>query len=198
MYDYIKGVLAEKKSDCAIIENNGIGYKIFCPLSTLSAMGESGAEVKVFTYFYVREDAMNLFGFLTKEEHFMFEILLSVSGVGPKASLSLVSSLSPSKFSLAIVTNDAKSLTKAQGIGLKTAQRIILELKDKIKKESLHSTVDSSFEEISTNNGKVEEAVSALIVLGYSYQEASKAVSKVYSEEKGLEEIIRDSLKKLF
>jgi Holliday junction DNA helicase RuvA len=198
MYEYIKGTLIEKRSDYAVIENNGIGYKLICPLSTLSSIGESGSEVKVFTYHYVREDAINLYGFLTKEEHFMFDILLSVSGVGPKASISLVSNISPSKFSLSIVTNDAKNLTKAQGIGLKTAQRIILELKDKIKKESLHVTESTNFEQHTSSGGNLEEAISALIVLGYNYQEASKAVNKVFSEDKGLEELVRDSLKALF
>ena len=197
MYEYIKGLVTEKKNDYIVIENNGIGFKLFCPLSTISSLQENIKDTKVYTHLYVREDNMSLFGFATTEEKFMFELLLTVSGVGPKASISMVSSISPSKFSLCVITGDAKTLTKAQGIGLKTAQRIILELKDKLKKENISEDMilDSQDEVGGSMKGNKEEAVGALLVLGYTYQEALKAVIKAYSDDKSLEDIVKDALK---
>jgi len=137
LFAYIRGRLEYKNNDFLIVESNGVGYRIFTSLSTISGIGEIGQEVKVYTYLYVREDVISLYGFLTQEELNVFELLISVSGVGPKAAVSVLSAISPSRFSLAVITDDVKTLTKAQGIGKKIAQRIILELKDKIKKEQL-------------------------------------------------------------
>lgn len=199
MYAYIKGILAAKESESIIVEAGGIGYSIAAPLSTIEALGQTGQEVKVHTYLYVREDAMNLYGFATNEELGMFKLLLTVSGVGPKAALSLLSAISPSKFSLAVITNDPKTLTRAQGIGTKIAQRIILELKDKISKEQVEQSKDNGFlEEINTTGrSRLSEAVSALMVLGYSAVEANKAIAAVYSDDLDLETIIRNALKGL-
>ncbi|MDP4094834.1 MAG: Holliday junction branch migration protein RuvA [Bacillota bacterium] len=198
MFSYIKGELAQKHGDYVVIDNNGIGYKIFVPITTVESIGSVGEKTILHTYFHVREDAMSLYGFKTQEELGMFELLITVSGVGPKAALSLVSSISASKFGLAVITDDAKTLTKAQGIGNKMAQRIILELKDKIKKEQLSDMGGKlDISETPRENSRVSEAISALMVLGYTPLEASRAVSSVYSEELDLETIIKSALKGL-
>jgi Holliday junction DNA helicase RuvA len=199
MYAYIKGKLEVRGGDYVVIEAGGIGYKVFTSLSTLEAAGQTGHELKVFTHLYVREDIMSLYGFATQEELGMFELLLTVSGVGPKAALALLSAVSPSKFGLAVITDDTKTLTRAQGIGAKMAQRIILELKDKIKKEQLALNTVAGFEKAAITGGgsRLSEAVSALMVLGYTPLEANRAVAAVYSDDLDLETIIRNSLKGL-
>lgn len=199
MFAYIKGTLEDKASGSIIVEAGGIGYRIFTALSTINSVGQIGAQVKIHTHYYVREDLAVLYGFHTVEELGMFEMLISVSGVGPKAAISLISTLSPSKFALAVVSQDIKALTKAQGVGAKVAQRIILELKDKISKEQL---TDNAFG-CNTIDGQIEgdcaltEAVSALMVLGYNSFEASKSVNNVYTEGMGVEDIIMKALKSL-
>ncbi|MFZ5989995.1 MAG: Holliday junction branch migration protein RuvA [Bacillota bacterium] len=199
MYAYIRGKLEYKHNEYVVIEANGVGYKISTALSTIGNIGSIGEEVKVYTHLYVREDIMSLYGFSTQEELGMFELLISVSGVGPKAAISILSSTSPSKFSLAVITDDIKTLTKAQGIGNKMAQRIILELKDKINKEQLTPDFNDKLEKASLDkdSSRVSEAISALMVLGYTSAEASKAVSAVYSEDMDLETIIKNALKGL-
>jgi Holliday junction DNA helicase RuvA len=200
MFAYLHGVLARKTTDSFILDVNGVGYKVFMPASAISACQTIGNEMKVYTHFYVREDTQALYGFLTEEELKMFEQLLTVSGVGPKAALALVSNIHPSKFGLAVLTDDADSFTKAPGIGKKTAQRIILELKDKMKKEHLDmSELKNNLVCIpSQNDNKLSEAISALVMLGYSSQEASRAISVVYDEEKPIEQIIKEALKQMF
>jgi Holliday junction DNA helicase RuvA len=199
MYAYIKGTLEARGGDFIIIEAGGIGYRLFTSLSTLEAIGQTGQEAKVYTHLYVREDVMSLYGFSSQEELGMFELLLTVSGVGPKAAIALLSAVSPSKFGLAVITDDAKTLTRAQGIGAKMAQRIILELKDKIKKEQLALNSGSNLERAAApgEGSRVSEAVSALMVLGYTSLEASRAVASVYSDDTDLETIIRNALKGL-
>lgn len=199
MFAYIKGRLAYKYNDYLIIEANGIGYRVFTALSTVESIGPVGDEVKVYTYLYVREDNISLYGFRTEEELGMFELLIGVSGVGPKAALSVLSSMTPSRFSLAVITDDIKALTKVQGIGNKTAQRIILELKDKINKEQLvlGEGFEPDKEDIGKEGSRVSEAISALMILGYTSMEARKAVMSVYSEDMDLEEIIKNALKGL-
>jgi len=199
MIAYIKGSLEVKANEFVIIEANGIGYKVFVPFSTMQNLGKEGINVKLFTYLYIREDVMNLFGFLTQDELGMFELLISVSGVGPKAALSIISSLSPSAFALAVITDDAKKLTKAQGVGAKTAQRIILELKDKIKNEQLsYSSGRNIDQERTEENGSVaSEAISALMVLGYSQAEAAKAVADVCDDNMDVEAVVKNALKKM-
>jgi Holliday junction DNA helicase RuvA len=196
---YIKGKLEYRHNDYIVVEAGGIGYKILTAMSTIENSGSAGDEIKVYTHLYVREDIMSLYGFLTKEELGMFELLIGVTGVGPKVAVSVISSLAPSKFSLAVITDDVKSLTKAQGIGNKTAQRIILELKDKINKEQLVSVGKVRAEELSVDreSSRISEAVSALMVLGYTPLEANKAVSSVFSEDMDLEAIIKNALKGL-
>lgn len=199
MFAYIKGKLTYKHNEYIVVEANGIGYKIYTALSTIEAVGPVGGEATVHTHLYVREDIMNLYGFATTEELGMFELLISVSGVGPKAAISVISSVSPSKFGLAVITDDTKTLTRAQGIGSKMAQRIILELKDKIKKEQLGAIAGGKEEKAvaGRENSRVSEAISALMVLGYTPLEASKAVSAVYSDDLDLEAVIKMALKGL-
>ena len=200
MFAYIKGILEYKHNDYVVVEAGGIGYKIYTALSTIDRCGAVGSPVKLYTYLHVREDAMILFGFLSQEELGMFELLISVSGVGPKAAISLISTIAPPVFGLAVITDDAKTLSKAQGVGLKTAQRIILELKDKIKKDQL--TYDTGASDRmgmadSPAESQFSEAISALMVLGYTPLEAKKAVSAVYTEDMDVEQIIKSALKVL-
>ncbi len=199
LYAYIKGTLEFKHNDYIIIEANGVGYKIFTAFSTLEKLVNLGDVAKIYTHLHVREDAMILYGFFTQDELSMFELLISVSGVGPKAAISIISSVSTSKFGLAVITDDINTLTKAQGIGKKIAQRIILELKDKMKKEQLADINKEVLEsnETSNNSTRISEAVSALVVLGYTPFEANKAVSAIYSDEMDLETIIKNALKNL-
>ncbi|MGI6621778.1 MAG: Holliday junction branch migration protein RuvA [Clostridiaceae bacterium] len=200
MFAYLHGILARKTTDSLIIDVNGIGYKVFVPGSAIPACPAVGDEIKVFTHFYVREDTQALYGFLTEEELKMFEQLLTVSGVGPKASLALVSNVHPSEFVLSVLTDDTDSFIKAPGIGKKTAQRIILELKDKLKKEHLDmSELKNNLSGIpSKNESKLSEAISALVMLGYSTQEASRAISAIYDDEKSIEQIVKEALKQMF
>ena len=192
MFYYIKGTLEETGKDYIIIENNGIGFKVYVSSDTLGRLGSLKQSIKVYTYFHVREDAMTLYGFLTREELDMFELLISVSGVGPKAGLAVLSHLSPSKLGLSIIGGDIKSLTTVPGIGSKTAHRIILELKDKIDKDSL-SDADYGFNDMPETSSK--DAVNALVALGYSISEAGSAVAKVSGDMTGTEEIIKAALK---
>jgi Holliday junction DNA helicase RuvA len=205
MYAYIHGRLDTKKSDGVIVEAGGVGYQIFTPPSVISRLPAANSDVKLYTHFIVREDAHLLFGFLSKDELGMFETLLTVSGVGPKAALSLVSALQPSQFGLAVLTEDYKLLTRAQGVGAKLAQKIIFELRDKMRKEISASgdgrgipvySMGAAGAEL-TDHGKFGEAVEALIVLGYSGVEANGAVSAVFKDESSLEAIIRAALSML-
>ncbi|NLC69120.1 MAG: Holliday junction branch migration protein RuvA [Clostridiaceae bacterium] len=200
MLAYIKGRIEYKQVDYMIIENGGIGYKVFTSLNTIQSSGAVGDEIKVYTYLYVREDNISLYGFSTPDELKMFELLISVTGIGPKAALSLMSYMSPSNFILSVIMEDVKAMTKAPGIGKKTAQRIILELKDKLKKEQgelAELTHGKDTPEIGKESGKAQEAIAALVVLGFTPLEAARAVSRVYSEEASIETLIKDSLKEL-
>lgn len=199
MFAYIRGKLEYKHNEYIVVEANGVGYKIYTSLSTIQNVGLAGAEVKIYTHLYVREDIMCLYGFVTEEELAMFELLLGVSGVGPKAAVSVISSMSASKFGLSVITNDVKSLTKAPGIGNKMAQRIILELKDKISKMDIGASLKEGNEAsvIEKDSSRASEAISALIVLGYTAAEASKAVASVYSDDMELEDVIKNALKGL-
>lgn len=189
MYAFIRGKYITKGDNYAVIDNNGIGYKLYTSQPTLEHLENSQNEVTLYTHLNVREDALDLYGFFSAEERAMFLNLLSVSGVGPKAALSILSVASPEKFALAVMTNDIKTITKASGVGPKLAQRVILELKDKLKCEDIQNSNDES------SDDELSEAVSALIVLGYSAQEASKAVS--VAKGTTVEEIVKNALKNL-
>lgn len=194
MYYYIKGKLVLKDINFAVIDAGGVGYMIYTSMKSLSELGDTGSAVTMYTYLNVREDAQDLFGFTTIEEKNMFLHLLSVSGVGPKAALSILSVVTPAQFAVAVVTNDVKTITKASGVGPKLAQRVILELKDKMKNEDLELT-DSEAEDISASDSK-SEAISALVVLGYSVNDAKAAVKNI-DGSLSVEEIIKKALASL-
>lgn len=199
MFEYIKGRYKGINKDYIIVENNGIGYKVFTSGATMSAMPKIDEEVKLYLEQIVRQDFMGLYGFDTKEELEMFKLLISINGVGSKAALSLLSISRINNLRYAIMMGDDKHLCKAPGIGKKTAGRIILELKDKIKKEEISGNNESSsdFMDIASNSAmNIAEALSALLALGYSEKEAEAALSKVDKTE-SIENIIKNCLKVL-
>jgi Holliday junction DNA helicase RuvA len=202
MYAYIRGEIISKKEEFLVVENAGIGYKIFCHPPMQDRFGKTGDKTQVYTYLYVREDTFALYGFPTQEEHDMFILLLQVSGIGPKVALAIVAQVSPSEFALSVITGDVKRLTQVKGVGKKGAERLILELKDKLKGFAFAATdneggVDDLI--MTTNSGsvRVNEAMSAMIVLGYSPVDARKAVMSVFSDDLSVEEVIRKALKAL-
>lgn len=200
MLAYIKGSLEIKTKEYIVVEANGIGYKIFMPASTISKLGNTGEKVQVYTFMRVREDDVSLYGFLTNEELRMFELLLSVSGIGAKGALTILSNITPSQFALAVIANDVGILKKLPGIGPKTAGRVILELKDKLKKEQEIAVIEGEEEPSILNTmleEKAQEAISALQVLGYSRKEITKALEKIDFTSLSVEEIIRKGLKNL-
>ena len=199
MISYIKGILSDKATDHAVVDCGGVGFKIYTSYNSLmDTKCIKGSEVTFGTHMYIKEGIMDLYGFITSEELELFELLISVTGVGAKGALAVLSSMSPSKLSLTIATGDANTIKKAPGIGPKTAQRIILELKDKIKNESFIADPKDVFSEIVpiTSNER-EEAVNALVALGYSGYEAKNAVSKIPSDTTNVEAIIKQALKSL-
>lgn len=199
MFAYIKGSLEVKTTGYIVIETNGIGYKIFMSETAIERLGEIGSITKVHTYVKVREDDVSIFGFNTNEELRMFELLLSVSGIGAKSAITILSNISPSSFALAVITNDIATLKKLPGIGQKSAQRVILELKDKLKTEEAISQKEVSAE-IKTaiiEDDKVSEAISALQVLGYSRKEIDTAIEKIDMNGLTVEDIIRKGLNNL-
>ena len=193
MISYIKGKLEAKNIDSVIIEVGGIGYKIFMSVNSMDRLGEAGTDVKVYTYMRVREDDISLFGFCTNEELKMFEQLLGVSGVGAKSALSILANISPSSFALAIITGDINTLKGLPGIGAKSAQRMILELKDKMKTQEAIQT-EAVPMQISVKNDKAKDAIDALQVLGYSRRDIEAVISKINIEELSVEDIIKQGL----
>lgn len=196
MISYIKGKLEAKNIDSVIIEVGGIGYKIFMSVNSMDRLGEAGTDVKVYTYMRVREDDISLFGFCTNEELKMFEQLLGVSGVGAKSALSILANISPSSFALAIITGDINTLKGLPGIGAKSAQRMILELKDKMKTQE---AIETEVVPVKTTikNDKAKDAIEALQVLGYSRRDIELIMAKINTEELSVEEIIKQGLKYL-
>ena len=190
----IKGELTHTEPNLAVVECAGVGYACRTTFTTLSQIGQVGETVKLLTYLHVREDAVELFGFYTQSELTCFKMLLSVSGAGPRTALAILSDTTPEKFALSVATGDAKAFTKTKGVGPKLAQRIILELKDKIAKEQLSQESVAVAEFTAVNNsGAVGEAISALVVLGYSQTEATSVVSKL-DASLSAPELIRKSL----
>ncbi|MDD6291523.1 MAG: Holliday junction branch migration protein RuvA [Lachnospiraceae bacterium] len=198
MYAYIKGELAEINSDHIVIETGGIGYQIYIPGQTFSYLPPIGEQLKVYTYLYLREDAMILYGFLTKDDLELFKLLISVSGIGPKGGLAILSTLNADELRFAVLSGDAKSIARSPGIGGKTAQRVILELKDKM---SLEEAFEKKTEHVnsvqSSGSSSVKnDAVMALTALGYSSTESLKAVSAVeITEDMDVEALLRAALK---
>lgn len=193
MYAFIKGKLEYTSKDFVVVDAHGVGYRIFTNLKSIESIGAVGSEVKLYTYLQVRDDALTLYGFYSREELDFFQLLISVNGVGPKAALSLLTVLSVSELSLAIATGDHKVLTKAPGIGVKTAQRVVLELKDKVMKQEIAAVEDVKIAG-SSSDSVISEVVSALTALGYGQQEAAKMVSSVYNEGMTVEEVLKRAL----
>lgn len=193
MYLYIKGSLEVKTKGYIVVECNGIGYKIFMSDKSLNEVGNIGDTVKVYTHYHVREDEISLYGFKTDEELRMFELLLSVSGIGARSAITMLSNIEPSEFAFAVISDDVDRMTKIPGIGKKTAQRIILELKDKLKSEEIERNKEEIEKEIKEVEG-LNEAISALQVLGYSRREIDLAFEKADLSGLSTEDIIKKGL----
>ena len=196
MFAFIKGKLDSKNINFVIVEAGGIGYRIFMPTSAIERLPEIGAEIKIHTYYYVREDNISLYGFNTLEELRMFELLLSVSGIGAKSAIVVVSEMTPSKFALDVISEDVSSLVKVPGIGKKTAQRVILELKDKMKTESAIAgdVSEKIVKKAISDDNVMQEAMAALLVLGYQRKEIENVLTKINEQGLGVEDLIKRAL----
>lgn len=201
MYSYIKGILTDMEEDLVVVEAGGIGYNIYTTGQTFDYLPSVGEEVKMYTYLNVREDAMMLYGFLTKDDLRVFKLLIGVNGIGPKGALAILSVMTTDDLRFAVLGEDAKAISKAPGIGAKTAQRLILELKDKFSLEEAfeqkleHSKGKSA--DLETKNAK-NEAVQALVALGYSSSEALKAIGNIeITEDTDVEDILKAALKNM-
>ena len=202
MYAYLNGTIAYKQMDFFVLDVLGVGYKIFCAPVLLARIPAQGEKAKVFTHMVVREDLIALYGFPTQEELSMFELLLSVSGIGPKVAGAIAATIEPAQFALAVLTSDIATISSVKGVGKKGAERVILELKDKLKgvvfqDEGKTGTVAPKGSKSAAASTKYSEACSALVVLGYSAFESNQAVSTVYRDERALEDIIKLALKEL-
>ncbi len=194
MYYYISGKLVLVSKGFAVIDNNGIGYMLSVSDKTAGRLQGTEGDVRLYTHYHVKEDAEELYGFYSVEEKRAFTELISISGVGPKAAMSILSTLSPDALTVAIVSDDAKAISAAQGIGLRTAQKIILELKDKVGRDELPSVSAKSAPAVTS---AVKDALMTLEALGYSRSEAMKAMTFEGSESLPVEELIRRALKRL-
>lgn len=204
MLAYIKGTLEMKMTGYVVIDVGGLGYKVFMSDVGIEKLGNIGDTIKVHTYYKVREDDISIFGFNTLEELKMFELLIGVSGVGAKTALAMLAVCEPSEFALAVISEDIKTLTSIPGIGPKSAKRIVLELKDKIKTEqeveaiqneiNKNNKTSNAIQKAIKNNDKLEEAVAALQVLGYNKKEIEKVFGKLEIEELSIEELIKKGL----
>ena len=190
MIAYIKGTIEQVLDQAAIVENNGIGYTIMTSTSTISRLPAKGSKVQIFTFLYVKDDGLTLYGFLSAEEVRIFNLLISVSGIGPKVATSILGTLTPDQIMAAIVSEDSAAFSKVPGVGKKTAQRISLELQGKIKTESIEKRPLMA-------NPHRQDAVDALVSLGYSSGESMRAVMETALDDMSADQIIRQALKKL-
>lgn len=204
IYSYIKGTVIDKGEDKLVIENNGIGYEIICPYSISGSLEPMGEQTKVWIYQSVREDDITLYGFSTPQMKEMFLSLIEVSGIGPKVAHSICSQVEPDRFAMAVIGGDVSFLTSVKGLGKKGAERIVLELKDKLKKAGLSAAASSKTSKIPVSSsqdheqgGLLSDAVEALVVLGYKEAVAAEAVSNSYEDGISLQDLIRKSLKSL-
>ena len=197
MFYYLKGTVTVMEQNLAVIDVGGVGYACYVSLNTMSYL-ETGKETKLFTYCNIKEDAFDIYGFHSMNEKRSFELLLSVSGVGPKAALSILSSTTPEGLALAIIKGDEKTITVAQGIGKRIAQRVILELKDKISKESADVVASGviSAAHVGGAAAKHSEASAALAVLGFTPSEAAAVLKTIDVDNLSIEDIIREALAK--
>lgn len=195
MFSYINGILMNKSSNFIVIDVGGIGFKIYMSQTAIQRLGEIGKTAKIYIHMRVSENDLSLYGFITDEELRMFELLVSVSGIGSKSAMNMLSEITPSSFALAVISNDITKLVKIPGVGKKTAQRIVLELKDKLETEDAISTEET--EEFLVKNNideNVTEAIAALKVLGYGKIEIEKAFEKIEKTNLTVEELIKKGL----
>lgn len=207
MIYFVKGMLDSVSESSIVVENQGIGFEILVPLSVVSNLPQTGNKVKIYTYTYVREDALQLYGFLTRDELAMFKLLITVNGIGPKAALGILSVMDADGLRFAILADDAKSIAKAPGVGAKTASKLILELKDKMDfEEAVEGMLDKGQANAalagagtdSDSGVAANEAIQALVALGYTSTEAVKAVKRVaITPDMTVEEILKAGLKNL-
>ena len=200
MYAYIKGKIEDMTVDRVVIEANNIGYNVFVPSDVMSAIGCTGKEVKLYTYLNVKEDAFTLFGFLTKEDLELFKLLITVNGIGPKGAMGILGALSSDDLRFAIMSGDSKTISSAPGIGAKTAQKIIIELKDKLKAVDFMETVNigDTGSDTSSNSVIVNEAALALTSLGYGQPDALRPIRPCAPENmESVDQLIKEALKKM-
>ena len=200
MYAYIKGELAEKNIDSIVVEAAGVGYLIYIPTQYFDMLPDEGEDVKIYTYLCVREDAMILYGFLSKDDLEIFKLLITVSGIGPKGGLAILSTLSADDLRFAILSGDSKAISKAPGIGAKTAQRVILDLKDKLSLEEAFELKSAHVSRQNENgsSGVKNEAVQALVALGYASSEALKALNGIeITDDMDVETLLKAALKNM-
>ncbi len=204
MISYVKGELAGLERDKVIVDVHGIGYGIFMPERSMGRLPQAGSEVKIYTYLNVREDAMHLFGFLTQDEVRLFKLLIGVSGIGPKGGLGILSALSADDLRFAVLSGDAKAICAAPGIGKKTAEKLIIELKDKLDLEEVLDRSQGAGEDVLAGakdfsvSDIQSDAVQALVALGYGSTESMKAVKKAGDQYTTVEELLKEALKKMF
>lgn len=194
MYAYINGKIADKANNYVVIDAGGVGYKIYMSPNVIEKLPDVGEMQKVHTYYYVREDNISLYGFLSNEELRMFELLLSVSGIGARLAIQILSVITPSSFALAVISNDISKIVNIPGIGNKTAARIILELKDKLKTEQAVEEKNEKIVKAIYEDEKHLEAITALQVLGYTRREIEKVFEKLELQNLSVEEIIKKAL----
>lgn len=200
MYGYIKGEFVSARGENIIVENHGIGYKIYMPIMLQGRIGHIGDQVCVYTYHYVREDNISLFGFPSPEDQDMFELLLTVSGIGPKTAITVVDTLQPAELAMAVLNGDVKKICQVKGLGKKSAERIVLELKDKLKgfaQGVLDTGEDIQLPVSDSGRSELADCVSALLVLGYPASEANKAANLAYEDGLDAEQLIRKALRLL-
>ena len=200
MYAYISGILTDISPDSVVVENHGIGYRLHIPGRSIQELPPAGERVKIYTYLYVREDAFMLYGFLSQDEAGLFAQLIAVSGIGPKGAIGILSVMSPDEVRFALMREDDKAFAKAPGIGKKTAQRLIIELKDKVQIED--TAIGQEMSQALTDDTRPasarEEAVLALTALGYSAYEASKAVeSAAVGDDADTETVLKEALRQM-
>lgn len=197
MFDYLSGQIARVAPNLAVIDCGGVGFACRTTAQTTAVL-QAGGKGKLYTYMHIREDVMDLYGFASEEERSCFQMLIGVSGVGPRAAISILSATTPEGLALSVLTNDEKTLTVAPGIGKKTAQRIILELKDKLPKDGLFAEEVPGAPVVgSTMGSKANEAAAALAVLGYGNEEISIALKGLSIEDQPLEGVIRQALRRM-
>lgn len=199
MIGQIRGIILEKQPPQLLVDIQGVGYEIDAPMSTFYQLPDSGQEVTLFTHFIVREDAHHLYGFYTKDERLLFRALLKVNGVGPRLALTILSSITPDEFVNCVLNNDAASLVRLPGVGKKTAERLIIEMRDKLSDWCKGQPTEGAtlVQDHNSRHHILQDAISALITLGYKQQEANRKITKIDDGSASSEELIRRALREM-